>query len=217
VGRPVIVGLGLLLAASGAATIVADYGGRRPVVYVCKPLTIVFAMAIVATAGDGPSPPYRALILGGLACSLVGDVLLMLPVKRFAAGLASFLVAHVCYVAAFAGASPARAPLVLLAAAAAIGAAVTVPLWPYLGRYRLAVAAYVGALVALLWQSAGWAAGTGAPNARLAALGAVLFTVSDAVLAHNRFRRPFRAAQGVILSTYFIAQGLIAASARSWG
>jgi uncharacterized membrane protein YhhN len=217
VGRPVIVALGLLLAASGAATIAADYGGRRAVVYVCKPLTIVFAMAIAATAGDGPSPPYRALILGGLACSLVGDVLLMLPVKRFAAGLASFLVAHVCYVAAFAGASPARAPLVLLAAAAAIGAAVTVPLWPHLGRYRLAVAVYVGALVALLWQSAGWAAGTGAPHARLAALGAVLFTVSDAVLAHNRFRRPFRAAQGVILSTYFIAQGLIAASARSWG
>jgi uncharacterized membrane protein YhhN len=213
----VIVALGLLLAASGAATIVSDYGGRRAVVYVCKPLTIVFAMAIAAAAGDGPSPPYRALILGGLACSLVGDVLLMLPVKRFAAGLASFLVAHVCYVAAFAGASPARAPLVLLAAAAAIGAAVTVPLWPHLGRYRLPVTVYVGALVALLWQAAGWAAGTGAPQARLAALGAVLFTVSDAVLAHNRFRRPFRAAQGVILSTYFIAQGLIAASARSWG
>jgi len=208
----VIGGLGALLVISGAATILADYGGRRRVVYVCKPLTIVLAMALAATAGDGPSPPYRALILGGLACSLVGDVLLMLPVKRFAAGLASFLVAHVCYVAAFAGASPAGAPLLLLAAAAAIGAAVTVPLWPYLGRYRLPVAVYVGALVALLWQSTGWAARTGAANARLAALGAVLFTVSDAVLAHNRFRRPFRAAQGVILSTYFIAQGLIAMS-----
>lgn len=204
--------LGALLLACGAATILADYGGRRRVVYACKPVTIVLAMAIAATAGDGPSPPYRALILGGLACSLVGDVFLMLPVKRFAAGLASFLVAHACYVAAFAGASPARASLVLLAAAAAVGAAVTVPLWPHLGRYRLPVAVYVGALVALLWQSAGWAAGTGALNARLAALGAVLFTVSDAVLAHNRFRRPFRAAQAVILSTYFVAQGLIAAS-----
>jgi len=209
--------LGALLLAAGATTIVADYAGRRVVVYVCKPLTIAVAMVIAATAAEGPSPPYRALILSGLACSLAGDILLMLPEKRFGAGLASFLAAHVCYVAAFAGASPAPAPPLLLAAAAAIGAGVTVPLWPHLGRYRLPVAVYVGALVALLWQSAGWAARTGATNARLAALGAVLFTVSDAVLAHNRFRRPFRAAQGVILSTYFIAQGLIAASATGWG
>lgn len=207
-----IAGLGVLLIASGAATILGDYRGRRLVVYVCKPLTIAIAMTIALTGAGGPPPPYRALVLAGLACSLVGDVFLMLPVKRFAAGLASFLVAHVCYVAAFASASPARAPLLLLAAAVAIGAAVTVPLWPYLGRYRLPVAVYVGALVAVLWQSAGWAAQTGAVNARLAALGAVLFTASDAVLAHNRFRRPFRAAQGVILSTYFIAQGLIAMS-----
>lgn len=207
-----IAGLGLLLVSSGAATILGDYRGRRLVVYVCKPLTIVIAMTIALTGAGGPPAPYRALVLGGLACSLVGDVLLMLPVKRFAAGLASFLVAHGCYVAAFAGASPAPASLLLLAAAAAIGAAVTVPLWPYLGRYRLPVVVYVGALVAVLWQSAGWAAQTGAASARLAALGAALFTVSDAVLAHNRFRRPFRAAQAVILSTYFVAQGLIAGS-----
>lgn len=212
-----IAGLGLLLVASGTATILADYRGRRPVVYVCKPLTIVVAMVIAATAAGGPSPSYRALILCGLVCSLAGDVFLMLPVKRFAAGLASFLLAHVCYVAAFVHASPAPAAPLLLAAATAIGVAVTVPLWPHLGRSQLPVAVYVGALVALLWQSAGWAAQTGAANARLAAAGALLFTISDAVLAHNRFRRSFRAAQAVILSTYFIAQGLIAASVSAWG
>ena len=207
-----IAGLAFLLLACGAATILADYAGRRPVVYVCKPLTILVAMAIAATAAGGPPPPYRALVLAGLGCSLVGDVFLMLPDKRFAAGLASFLVAHVCYVAAFAGAAPAPAGTLLLAAAAAVGVAVAVPLWPHLGRFRVPVAVYVVALVALLWQAGGWAASTGAVNARLAAAGAVLFTASDAVLAHNRFRRPFRAAQAVILSTYFVAQGLIAAS-----
>jgi hypothetical protein len=158
----VIAGLGLLLVASGTATIVADYAGRRPVVYVCKPLTIAVAMVIAATAAGGPSPPYRALILCGLVCSLAGDVFLMLPVKRFAAGLASFLVAHVCYVAAFAGASPARAPLLVLAAAAAIGAAVTVAVAaprplpaPGRGLRRRAGGS-------AMWQSAGWAARDGA-------------------------------------------------------
>jgi len=204
--------LGVLLLASGVNTIRADYLGPRWQVYVCKPLTIIAAIAIAAMGAGGPPFPYRALILAGLACSLVGDVFMMLPDKRFVAGLASFLVAHVCYVAAFAFASPAPAPLLLLAAAAAIGTAVTAPLWPQLGRLRLPVAVYVAALVALLWQSGGWAASTGAPNAQLAAAGAGLFTISDAVLAHDRFRRPFRPAQGVILSTYFAAQWLIAAS-----
>jgi uncharacterized membrane protein YhhN len=187
--------LAALLLACGAATIVADYAGRRPVVYACKPLTILVAMAIAATAAGGPPPPYRALILAGLACSLVGDVFLMLPEKRFAAG-----------------AAPAPAGTLLLAAAAAVGVAVAVPLWPHLGRFRVPVVIYVVALVALLWQAGGWAASAGTVNARFAAAGAMLFTASDAVLAHNRFRRPFRAAQAVILSTYFVAQGLIATS-----
>jgi uncharacterized membrane protein YhhN len=209
----VIPALGTALLASGAATILADYAGRRSVVYVCKPLAIVLAMTIAGTAAGGPAPPYRALILAGLTCSLVGDVLMMLPDKRFTAGLASFLAAHVCYIAAFAGAAAAPAPALLLLSAAAIGAAVTVPLWPHLGRLRHPVLVYVGALVALLWQAGGWAATSGAANAQLAAGGAFLFTISDAVLAHNRFRRPFRAAQALILSTYFVAQGLIAMSA----
>lgn len=211
--------LAALLVASGANTIRADYAGARWQVYVCKPLTILAAMAIAASGTSGPGSPYRTLVLTGLAWSLLGDVFLMLPEKRFVAGLASFLVAHLCYVGAFAAAAPAPAPVLLLLTAAAIGLAVVWPLWPHLGRLRGPVALYVVAIVALLWQATGWAATSGAPRAQLAAAGALLFTVSDGVLAHNRFRRPFRAAQAVILTTYFIAQWLIAASAgpgRLW-
>jgi len=211
----VTVVLGTLLLLTGAVTITADYAGPRRLVYGCKPLTIVAAMAIAATAAGGPPAPYRGLILAGLVCSLVGDVFLMLPEKRFSAGLTSFLVAHGCYIAAFVSAARAPAPLALLVPAAATGAALTVPLWPHLGRYRWPVTVYVAALVALLWQSSGWALSSGTVSARLAAVGAVLFTISDGVLAYNRFRRPFRAAQALILSTYFIAQGLIAASVGS--
>ena len=45
-----------------------------------------------------------------------------------------------------------------------------------------------------------------------AAAGAVLFVVSDGVLAINRFRLKFRVAQAVIMSTYVAAQTLIALS-----
>ncbi len=46
----------------------------------------------------------------------------------------------------------------------------------------------------------------------LAASGAVLFMISDAVLALNKFRRPFFSAELIILTTYFTAQWFLAVS-----
>jgi YhhN family len=44
---------------------------------------------------------YSLLIIGGLICSLAGDVLLMLPSDQFVAGLVSFSIAHFFHIAAF--------------------------------------------------------------------------------------------------------------------
>src|SRR5512141_2427276 len=44
---------------------------------------------------------YAYLIAAGLFASAAGDVLLEIAPGLFLAGLASFLVAHLCYVAAF--------------------------------------------------------------------------------------------------------------------
>ena len=46
----------------------------------------------------------------------------------------------------------------------------------------------------------------------IAAIGAVLFMISDAVLALNKFRKPFISAELIILATYFTAQCLLAVS-----
>ena len=43
-------------------------------------------------------------------------------------------------------------------------------------------------------------------------VGAVLFTISDTVLAFNKFYKKIRFAEPIILSTYFIAQLLFALS-----
>lgn len=48
----------------------------------------------------------------------------------------------------------------------------------------------------------------------LAAVGGVLFVASDSALALDRFRRPFRGAQPLVLATYWAAQTLIALSIR---
>ncbi|MGH8527590.1 MAG: lysoplasmalogenase family protein [Gammaproteobacteria bacterium] len=58
----------------------------------------------------------------------------------------------------------------------------------------------------------------GSPSAVAVAVGAALFVVSDATLAINRFRRTFRAAQAIVMSTYVAALALIAWSvSRSAG
>ena len=47
----------------------------------------------------------------------------------------------------------------------------------------------------------------------LAAAGALLFMVSDSVLAVRQFRGPYPRAQALILSTYWLAIALVAAAA----
>ncbi len=46
----------------------------------------------------------------------------------------------------------------------------------------------------------------------LAAIGAILFMISDAVLALNKFKKSFFSAELIILTTYYTAQWLLAVS-----
>jgi len=98
---PAILALTAVAAISAVVHIRAESRGPRWHVYLCKPLTTA---AIIGCAWLAPQPAtdgYRALVLAGLVFSLAGDVFLMLPRDLFRAGLASFLVAHLLYVAAF--------------------------------------------------------------------------------------------------------------------
>lgn len=160
------------------------------------------------------SAPSFAFALG-LALSLVGDVLLMLPSDRFIAGLVSFLLAHLGYIAAFNLEGPiVNAPSLLLALPLGIAA------WRVLrrltsamrraGRERLIAPVMVyGAVLSLMawsaastvlrpaWQgNAGW----------LAAAGGVLFFTSDSMLAWMRFVRPLPGGRVAEMIAYHAAQ-----------
>ena len=71
---------------------------------------------------------------------------------------------------------------------------------------------YAAALMLLLWQATGRMLAVGGMQASLGLAGAVVFIASDGTLAFNRFVKPFPAAQAVVMSTYVLAQVLIAAS-----
>jgi uncharacterized membrane protein YhhN len=175
--------------------------------YVCKPATLV---ALIATA-VAMSPAHdagarRDWFVVALACSLVGDVLLMLRTDRFVAGLAAFLVGHLCYVAGFWTHAPGAGAL---AVAAVVVVAVVPVAARILGtlRHRRQLAVPVALYMVVISVMLATALATG--NV-LAGVGAVLFVTSDAMIAWNRFVRPFRAAELGIMVTYHLGQaGLV--------
>jgi len=195
---------------TGGLHVRAEYTGDRRQVYLFKPLTVLFITAIAFLMPGEASERYRIAVLVGLACSIAGDVFLMLPRDRFLPGVVSFLLAHLAYLVAFtAGVRFGAAPLRLLPFAA-LGITMLALLWPRLGSMRLPVVVYLVVIVMMAWQATSRAVVLESRGALLAAIGATLFVISDSALALNRFHRPFPAAQAVILPTYYAAQVLIA-------
>src|SRR4029453_12209090 len=123
----------VLVALAGPAHLAGSYAGRRALAGTLKALPIL-ALAGVAATTDAPvTPRYAGLVTAGLLLSALGDVCLVWP-ERFTMGLASFLLAHCCYLAAF-----------------VLGAGHGGTAWPWLTGIALAS----GGLLAGLWAHPG--------------------------------------------------------------
>ncbi|HEV7500444.1 MAG TPA: lysoplasmalogenase, partial [Vicinamibacteria bacterium] len=155
---------------------------------------------------------YAALIGLGLTLSALGDFLLERP-GGFITGLVAFLAAHLAYATAFVFEEKR-----LRAGRAAPFAAwlITAGLWlrPGLGTLATPVAVYMLAIGTMMWRAAARLDGAETrPGARTALAGAILFGLSDTVLAIDRFRRPLPYAGIAIMALYWAGQAAIACSA----
>lgn len=185
---------------------------RRWQIYVFKPLATLLILALALLLPPAHAA-YQWAIAAGLLFSTAGDVFLMLPRDRFVAGLASFLIAHLCYVWAFGMEVPLAANPLFWLPYFAVGGGVLALIWPGLKpALRGPVAVYVIVIAVMASQAVERWHAMGSGVALAAAIGAGLFVVSDGVLAVDRFRWPFRAARAVTLATYWAAQILIALS-----
>lgn len=194
-----------------------------------KPLSTALVILIAALSFTQPmhAPLYSALILVGLALSLAGDWLLIDADERpglFVSGLAAFLFAHIAYIAAFAYAQLARSTpfdfnRAALAAAvlALIGMVLYFYLRPSLGNLRQPVLLYMTVISLMVHQAfSGVQIGGGLlAQPSLAMGGALLFYMSDFMLAINKFVFDGEGERNSIwvLSTYYCAQLFIALSA----
>jgi uncharacterized membrane protein YhhN len=176
--------------------------------YVCKPATLVALIATaVALVPAHDLGTRRTWFVVALVCSLVGDVLLMLPSDVFVAGLAAFLVGHLFYIGGLWAHGPgvsafAVAAAVVMVVVASVGYRV---LRALRGRSELGIPVALYMVVISVMLATALATGN-----VLAGVGAALFVSSDAMIAWNRFVRPFRAADLGIMVTYHLGQaGLV--------
>jgi uncharacterized membrane protein YhhN len=187
-------------------------------IYVLKPIStlLVIAVALLSLLTPGARPAYTLSITLGLVLSLGGDVALMFKSRRaFLIGLVCFLLAHVVYSIAFTVPNGFHSQdLITGAVLLLLTAAAYLYLRPGLGRMKGPVILYMLVISFMVNRAASTFFGDAftVRQAWLITLGAILFWLSDLMLAINRFRRPFRL-ERLGLFLYYGGQLLIALSA----
>lgn len=201
----------LLVAAAAAASVDwwAVQTGRRDLERWLKPLTMALLVAVAATAGDLDGAG-RALLVIGAVFGLVGDVALLGEGEQaFMVGLGAFAVGHLSYAGAAiaielqpAWALPGVAFMLALLGFRFVSR--TVPGARRAGGTVLAgavvfYACVISTMVITAWATTAW----------VAAIGAMLFAISDWVLGHQRFAGPLPGARLAVMVPYHIGQALL--------
>jgi len=198
----IVSGIGYLFAMAGDQTVLR---------WILKPGTILLIIGLAGLTRN-VAKAYKTCIIAGLFLSAIGDGLLLLPGNQwFSAGLFAFLTAHLVYIVAFMTrwkfASIHWLSLIPIAAYSyfllrelhdGMLASGNSGLW-------IPVLIYVIVISIMIWSAV-------ISGSRIAVAGAVLFFLSDSLLAWNMFVAPLAWAKYGVMITYYSAQFLIARS-----
>ncbi len=195
----------------------AELRQEQKQVYFFKPIStlLVILVAMLSFLAPGVRPMFTWGIGLGLLLSLGGDIALMFKSERaFLTGLVLFLSAHVAYAVVLTVYNGFYLQdLIVGAVLFSIGAALFFYLRPGLGSMQGPVILYIVIILLMVNRAFSTLFGnTFTPTqARLLSVGAVLFMLSDVMLAVDRFRLPFRWSR-LSLYLYYGGQLLIALS-----
>lgn len=200
-------------ASAELGTAIFDYPGHS---VVFKPLIMIGLMAHYWVM----SPARSRLFLVALFFCWLGDVLLIFQSNVplfFMGGLASFLAGHIVYIFCYRqlqtipsskellGSQKVRFAFPIILA----GTGLVTILYPFLGALRIPVMVYALAITLMALTALFRYGRTNSKSFLLIFIGAVLFMVSDSLLAINKFHHAFSAAGALVMLTYSVAQFLI--------
>ena len=199
----------------GIANVVGEALGSSIVPTVTKPLLVPLLLAwLVLSARPGLATPLRWLS-AGLVFAWLGDVLLMGDGDGFfIGGIAGFLGMQVCYLVAFLrvpGPGLVRAWKIALVPYAAIWVGVNALVSSGVGALRIPVLLYSAVLIAMAVAALDLVLRVPRPLGWRVAWGALLFVLSDALIAMTAFGplSESDAVSAVIMATYVTAQAMI--------
>jgi len=171
---------------------------------VFKPLTTILIIALAIVIYLKAPSTYTVLMIASLLFALIGDVFLINK-KYFLQGLSSFLIAHIGFTVGFTslfGFSWEIIPLLILLI---VGGLFFNLLRKDLYKLKFPVLFYISVILIMNWQAIGIVQQDQSLVFVVLATGALLFTVSDAILAYDMFKKPFNLAEVLLLSTYWAA------------
>jgi uncharacterized membrane protein YhhN len=211
----------LLFCVLGAAHILGELllikGVKRGMIirYITKP----FIMPLLAVYYVAAAREVNWWLFAGIIGGFGGDFFLMLPDpektrKWFRMGLVSFLAGHIFYIVAFIQAAKgfhnfAWWSVLLAIPYVLFGAIVSPRLIRHTGKMRIPVTIYIFVIV-VMGVCATFLWGTGrAEGIMILMIGALIFMISDAINAFNKFAHEIPNERIYTMSTYIIGQFLI--------
>ncbi len=187
-----------------------------------KPLIIPVLIGYFLSQTSGIAIHFKKWIVLALLFSWGGDVLLMFQDKKeifFLLGLSSFLLAHVFYIVFFHQVrvrEKIKSNPWLLVVVVIYYAALINWLSPYLGDMKIPVRIY-GIVISFMFMLAMHMLFIKNKEAgKWMMIGALLFVVSDSVLAINKFYQSFEVAGVLIMLAYGLAQLFIVKGASHY-
>jgi uncharacterized membrane protein YhhN len=159
----------------------------------------------------------RNLIIAALTFSWLGDVVLLVEKQYswlFAFGLASFLVAHICYVVYFwqmrkINLKGAKMNFIVVFAVLVYSLTFYCILFPHIGVLKIPILMYITVISLMLILSLNAFDLKSQPFGRICVAGTSLFALSDSVLATNRFLLSIKFGSSLVMLFYATSQLLI--------
>lgn len=198
----------------GLANLTAHLMASEKLELYTKPLLMPVLIYLLFVEAKGVVNLPRLLVAGALVCSWAGDVALLYPNLRhsFLVGLGSFLIAQILYLIAMnkAAFSPLKPTFKKLWPVLLYGMLLAGILLPNTGQLMIPTTIYALSILLMLSAALLRKEKTTDESYKLVATGAILFVVSDSILAMDRFGYAFEWGSFLVMATYIVAQFLIA-------